>query len=172
MSTRNPFLGEDTAENYARARPDYHPAAVAAAVRLLGLRVPVPLAVDVGCGTGMSSRALAAVARQVVALDASRPMLRAAEPAVGVQYVQSAAEQLPIATDSVDLLVTAAAFHWFDQPAMLAETARVLRLGAGFVVYTDFFTDRLDGAEDCAEWLASTGPVPARFTGTVWCCRR
>lgn len=65
MAGWNPFLGRDTAANYARARPDHHPAAVAAASRLLGLDTPVGLAVDVGCGTGMSARALRAVADAV-----------------------------------------------------------------------------------------------------------
>ncbi len=72
MSVENPFLAEETAPAYARARPDYHAAALAAAVRALDIATPVPLAVDVGCGTGMSTRALRRVADRAVGLDVSR----------------------------------------------------------------------------------------------------
>ncbi len=166
VSEWNPFLGAETAENYARARPDYHPAAIAAATRCLDLQLPLARAVDVGCGTGMSSRALVAIADQVVGLDVSRPMLRAAAPSAGVHYVQAAAERLPLATASAELVVTAAAFHWFDQQAMLAEAARVLVPGGALAVYTDYFAGRLVGADDCAAWLVDTYrtrlPAPAR----------
>jgi SAM-dependent methyltransferase len=49
------------------------------------------------------------------------------------------AEALPLADRSVDAVAVGAAFHWFDQPAALAQIARVLRppgvlglLGNGF----------------------------------------
>jgi SAM-dependent methyltransferase len=163
MSGWNPFLGTDTAENYARARPNYHPDAVAAAARLLSLAVPVGLAVDVGCGSGMSSRALRAVADTVVGVDSSRPMLRSAAPLAGVHYLQATAERLPFAAGSAALVAAAAAFHWFDQAAMLAETARVLSPGGGFVTYTDYFSGQLTGASECSAWLVAS--YRARFPG-------
>lgn len=156
MAASNPFLGALTGEHYARARPDYHPAAVGAAARLLDLADPVTLAVDIGCGTGMSTRALTAVATQVVGLDVSAPMLRAAAPAAGVGYLQARAERLPLDSCSAGLVVTAAAFHWFDQARALAEVARVLRPGGGFAVYSDFFSGRLGGADALADWLADS----------------
>jgi SAM-dependent methyltransferase len=163
---RNPFLGSGTAANYARSRPDYHPAAVAAAARLLGLSAPVGLAVDVGCGTGMSTRALRAVADTVVGLDVSGPMLRAAAPHPGVHYVRATAERMPLATGSAGIVAAAAALHWFDQAVMLAETVRVLRADGAFVAYTDFFSGELVGAPECSAWLAETYrprfPAPPR----------
>lgn len=166
MPNRNPFLAAQTAQNYAHARPNYHPDALAVAVRLLDLPVPVGVAVDMGCGTGMSSRALADVADRVVGLDVSRPMLGAAEPQAGVHYLQAAAERLPLRSEIADLGVTAAAFHWFDQEAMLTDAARVLRPGGGFVVYTDFFSGLLDGGQECSAWLSDTYrprfPAPPR----------
>ncbi|WP_433275258.1 class I SAM-dependent methyltransferase [Pseudonocardia xinjiangensis] len=156
MTASNPFLGALTGEYYALGRPDYHPAAVGAVARLLDLGDPLSLAVDVGCGTGMSTRALTAVAAQVVGLDVSASMLRAAAPAAGVGYLQAGAERLPLASCSAGLVVTAAAFHWFDQARALAEVARVLRPGGGFAVYSDFFSGRLGGADALTDWLAGT----------------
>lgn len=155
MAEWNPFLGSDTAREYSHARPDYHPLAVAELARLLDLPERVAVAVDVGCGTGMSSRALTAVARVVVGVDVSQPMLRAADPAPGVHHAVAAAERIPVRDGVADLVVSAAAFHWFDQPAMLAETARILRPGGGFASYTDYFSGDLPAAPQVAEWLRS-----------------
>lgn len=76
----NPFLAAD-AELYARARPRYQESVLAAAAEILELDPArrVELGVDVGCGTGHSSTALAAYARRVIALDVAPRMLAAAE---------------------------------------------------------------------------------------------
>lgn len=162
----NPFLGEETAAGYARARPDYHPQAVAAVAGLLRLSAPVSCVIDVGCGTGMSSRALRALAARVVAVDVSRPMLSAAAAMDGVHFVQAAAERLPVRAACCDLVTSAAAFHWFDQQAMLAEARRVLRPGGGLAVYTDFFTGHVEGRPELVTWLADVYrtryPAPPR----------
>lgn len=162
----NPFLGEQTAASYASARPDYHPQAVAAVRRLLGLSQRVAVAADVGCGTGMSSRALRGIADRVIGLDVSGPMVRAAAPAPDVSFLQAAAERLPLQSQAIDVVASAAAFHWFGQGAMLAEVRRVLRPGGGLAVYTDFFAGRLTGLPDFTDWLAETYrprfPAPPR----------
>lgn len=139
----NPFLGAQTARGYARARPDYHPQAVTVAARLLELDRPVETAADLGCGTGMSTRALRAIAAHVIGFDVSHPMLLAAEALPGVSYARAAAEQLPLQSQSCDLVAAAAAFHWFDQTATLAEVRRVVRPGGALLAYTDFFSGRL-----------------------------
>jgi len=136
----NPFLGAQTARGYARARPDYHPQAVTVAARLLELDRPVETAADLGCGTGMSTRALRAIAAHVIGFDVSHPMLLAAEALPGVSYARAAAEQLPLQSQSCDLAAAAAAFHWFDQTATLAEVRRVVRPGGALLAYTDFFS--------------------------------
>lgn len=152
MLAGNPFLGPHTGSRYRDARPDYHPEAVAVAARLLVLAAPVGLAADIGCGTGMSTRAVRAVARRVVGLDASLPMLRAAAPMAGVRYLRAAAERLPLRSGSCDLVTVAAAFHWFDQAATLAEVARVLPPGGAFVAYTGFFSGRLREEPAFTSW--------------------
>ena len=45
----------------------------------------------------------------------------------GVPLVGATAEHVPLVDASVDAVVVAQAFHWFDPPTALAEIARVLR---------------------------------------------
>lgn len=62
---------------------------------------------ELGCGAGQWSRALAAEGATVVGLDLSEAQLAAAARAMGTvrpPLVQGAAEQLPFAADSFDLV--------------------------------------------------------------------
>jgi SAM-dependent methyltransferase len=124
------------------------------------------LAVDVACGTGLSTRAVLELADRVVAVDASHAMLRAAQPQPRARYLVAAAERIPLRGAAADLATVAAAFHWFDQPRAFAELAQVLRSGAGLAVYTDFFHGQLCGQPAFTTWLEEAYlpryPTPSR----------
>lgn len=139
----NPFTGPGVGELYARARPRLHAIVIERVVKLLEIRSPISRAADIGCGTGTSSIAPAAIAKRVLALDVSPDMLRHAEPHPAVRYAIGAAESLPIASDSVDLLSVSAAIHWFSQSAFFAESHRVLHSGGSLVIYDIAPTGRI-----------------------------
>jgi SAM-dependent methyltransferase len=161
----NPFESDQVAQRYARARPYYHRAALGLAARQLRIS-SVRLAIDVGCGTGLSTSGLLELADRVVALDISVPMLRAARPHSRARYLVAVAEQIPVCDAMADLATAGAAFHWFDQPRAFAELGRVLRPGAGLAVYSDFFLGELAGQPAFAAWLEDTYlpryPTPPR----------
>jgi SAM-dependent methyltransferase len=91
----------------------------------------VPLRVlDVGAGTGKLSRVLRDAGHDVVAVEPDPAMaarLTAVLPTVPVHIAP--AEELPIASLSVDAVVAGQAYHWFDLDRALPEFARVLRTG-------------------------------------------
>ncbi len=97
---------------------------------------------DLGCGAGHASFALAAGgAPQVTAYDPSPDMLAvvAQEAAkrghAGIETRLGAAEVLPFENDSFDLVVTRySAHHWASVPRALAECARVMTPGGRLVV--------------------------------------
>lgn len=162
----NPFDSDPAARRYAHGRPYYHRPAVGLAARQLRIR-HARLAVDVACGTGLSTRAVLELADRVVAIDASPAMLRAAQPHPRARYLTAAAERIPLRDGSADLATVGAAFHWLDQQRALAELARVLRSGAGLAVYTDFFHGRLSGQPAFTTWLKEAYlpryPAPPRL---------
>ena len=91
-------------------------------------------ALDVGCGAGHASFALAAAGAQVTAFDLSPAMLAtvAQEAATrglrDLQTCQGPADKLPFADASFDLVVTRfSAHHWPDVPAALREMRRVIK---------------------------------------------
>jgi ubiquinone/menaquinone biosynthesis C-methylase UbiE len=93
---------------------------------------PIRRILDLGCGTGRFSGALARHFRaQVVGLDPSTRMLRqAVAKAQGpaLRYAIARGEELPLADGSVDLIFMSMVFHHFaDPPRAAAECNRVLR---------------------------------------------
>ncbi|XP_069472046.1 putative methyltransferase DDB_G0268948 isoform X2 [Ambystoma mexicanum] len=92
---------------------------------------PFQLAVDVGCGTGQSTRSLAAFDFQkVIGVDISDAQIQEA-CSVGsspkVSYMLAPAEQLPFEDGSVDLITASVSAHWFNMEMFLSEVERVLK---------------------------------------------
>lgn len=94
---------------------------------------------DLGCGTGRFSEALAVRFRaDVVGIDPSMKMLAQAHGKLSVgrvQYQRGRAEAIPFLSDSVDLIFISMSFHHFTDPFLAArECRRVLRRhGSAFV---------------------------------------
>jgi SAM-dependent methyltransferase len=114
---------------YERARPSYPPDAITWLTENLALG-PGSLIVDLAAGTGKLTRLLAGVGADLIAVEpvaGMRAKLHEQSPTVPV--VAGVAEALPLADKSVDAVVVAQAFHWFDARRAMAEIARVVRPG-------------------------------------------
>lgn len=110
---------------------------------------PLAIVLDVACGTGEFERLLLAdcPTQQIVGVDISDKMLAIAEqkchayPNVSFQIAR--ASTLPFTNDSFDVIVSANAFHYFDDPnAALGEMKRILKPN-GTVVILDWCKDYL-----------------------------
>ncbi|XP_078507141.1 putative methyltransferase DDB_G0268948 [Lissotriton helveticus] len=97
------------------------------------------LAVDIGCGTGESTRFLAAHFQKVVGIDISKAQIEEAK-SVGapsnVSYLVGSAENLPLEDSSVDLITTSVAAHWFNIEEFLRESDRVLKPNGCLAMYS------------------------------------
>jgi SAM-dependent methyltransferase len=114
------------AQDYAAHRPGYPDACIDALLR--GMGAPEFLVVaDIGAGTGIMSRPIAERGPLVVAVEPNAAMREKAEPHERVLWEDGTAEATGLRDQSVNLVVCAQAFHWFDAPAAFAEFRRVLR---------------------------------------------
>lgn len=127
LHTMNPQSRfSNRAEAYAKYRPSYPPEAIDFILK--GLKSSDMLLIaDIGAGTGIAARLLAAQGATVIAIEPNSAMLAAAAPHPQVNFQQGSAEQTGLADSSVDLVTTFQAFHWFNLPKTLPEFARILK---------------------------------------------
>jgi ubiquinone/menaquinone biosynthesis C-methylase UbiE len=117
------------------------PSPPAALVDLLCLEAQVErpaLVVDLGSGTGLSTRVWADRADEVVGVEASSEMRERAERATeaeNVRFVQAYAQATGLPDGAADLITCSQAFHWMEPKPTLAEAARILRPGGVFAAY-------------------------------------
>lgn len=119
-------------DDYARYRPDYPPAAI----ELLSVRcrlTSTAVVADLGSGTGILTERLLASGAQVFAVEPNDGMRAVAEARLGgharFRSVRGTAEATTLPDASIDLLLAAQAFHWFDVQQARREALRVLRAG-------------------------------------------
>jgi SAM-dependent methyltransferase len=144
------------ADKYQRGRPGYPQSAVE---WLVPRRAGTVL--DLGAGTGKLTRSLAEAGLKVTAVEPSRGMreqLAAAVPAARV--LAGSAEKIPLADASVDAVVVAHAWHWFDAALAVPEIARVLVPGGTLSLVWNL-------RDEAEPWVAALGAIMHRHSAQV-----
>jgi SAM-dependent methyltransferase len=161
----NPFATEEMAAGYAAARPPVHPRVLAEyfAQRESGR---VEMAVDLGCGAGLSTRALVPYASRVLGLEPAVLMLRLARGFVpGAVFAAAAGEALPLRPGSVDLVTAAGSLNYVrDLDRCFDEMRRVLRPDGSVLVYDFGAGRRFNSRDELNGWFetfVTRYPYPA-----------
>lgn len=121
------------AASYSASRPGYPPELFA---WLASVAPAHDLAWDTATGSGQAAVGLAAHFDRVIASDTSEAQIRHAAPHARVEYRVARAEASGLPSHSADLVVAAAALHWFDLPRFYEEARRVLRAGGILAAWT------------------------------------
>lgn len=115
---------------YAKYRPSYPPEVLQFLAAECELN-PYSQVADIGSGTGIFSKLLLDFGCEVIAVEPNAAMREVASGDLAgyerYRGVDGRAEQTGLAEHSVDLVVAAQAFHWFDAEAARREFARILR---------------------------------------------
>jgi SAM-dependent methyltransferase len=118
--------------DYERGRPGYPDVLFDRLIALAALAPGAPVA-DVGAGTGLATAPLLARGLRVFAVEPNAEMRAVAERRFagmpGFASLAGRAEASGLAAGSVEMVLAAQAFHWFDPEPTRAEWRRILRPG-------------------------------------------
>ena len=158
---------EEVPELYDRVRPGYPEELFDDLARLADLR-PGSRVLELGCGTGQATVALALRGYEVVAVELGAGLADVARrklvPFPAVRIVNAAFEAWPLPDEPFDLVFAATSFHWIDPGVRVAKSADALRPGGALAVVSThhvaggdepFFVD----SQSCYErWDPDTPP--------------
>jgi SAM-dependent methyltransferase len=128
------------AAGYARNRPPVHMPILDRAASDLAWEIKGGVALDIGCGAGVSTKALvqSGIANHIFGVDPSMEMIRnAKEKVAAASFLVGTAEALPVASDSVTLLTAAGSLDYAHFSEFFVEAQRVLSRN-GFLLVYDF----------------------------------
>ena len=163
----------EDAERYDRARPRY-PAQMfddLAAAGLLPARV-----LEIGCGTGQATVALAERGYRIVAVELGTEMATVARRNLArfdsVEVVTAAFEDWPLPDEPFDVVFSATAFHWVDPAIRVPKSVDALRPGG---VLATVSAEHIKGgseaffaaAQDCYERFDPATPPGLRLQPAV-----
>ncbi|MFS0868645.1 class I SAM-dependent methyltransferase [Paenibacillus xylanilyticus] len=135
MNNREAF--SNRVDSYLKYRPSYPEEAVHYLYDFVGLRSNSKIS-DVGSGTGIFSKLLLERGSNVIAVEPNPAMRAAAEQLLesypNFQSVSGSAEFTGLPDQSVEFIVCAQAFHWFDRLAAQTEFRRILQPGGRVIL--------------------------------------
>ena len=131
---RSGYLNQGFAETYDRYRPSPPRELLDVLTVVAGVERP-SLVVDLGCGTGLATRAWADRADEVVGVEPNPRMIEQARTATeqpSVRYVEAYGAETGLPDGEADVVTSFQSFHWMEPQPALAEAARILRAGGVF----------------------------------------
>ena len=123
--------------NYVKYRPDYPREIIAYLESRCGL-THESIVADIGCGTGISSQLFLENCNTVYGIEPNDAMREAAVKSLkdfpAFKPVAGASEATTLPDASVDMVVAAQAFHWFDLSRTKPEFRRIVKPGGHVVL--------------------------------------
>jgi SAM-dependent methyltransferase len=122
------------ADDYDRHRPS--PPQVLAALLTEIARCPVPeLVIDLGCGTGLSTRYWTDKAREVIGIEPSADMRRTAterNPSTNLRFLDGYSHRTGLPAGCAQIVTCIQSLHWMEPAGTFEEVRRLLSPGGVF----------------------------------------
>jgi len=121
-----------TAEHYSSYRPPLHEMILK---KCISENESYACGLDIGCGTGQSSKALAKFCDKVIAIDSSTSMLEKAINHSNIEYQNYDGKALKFENDSFDSITFAGTLYYGKSQKLLDEVVRISKSSASIIVY-------------------------------------
>lgn len=124
-------------DSYVKYRPSYPKEAIDYLYDCVGLSTNSKIA-DIGSGTGIFSNLILQRGSDVIAVEPNEAMRIASQKMLedypNLQTISGSAESTGLPDQSVQFIVCAQAFHWFDRLAAQTEFRRILQPGGRVIL--------------------------------------
>ena len=170
------FDSDRIAEGYAK-RPWLHKNVIERITDDCGLQPGYHFrnGLDVGCGAGLSAKALRLICDQVTGTDISDAMIRVCKKLYAgdsaYTFYTAKAEETITPEVKYDIVTAAGCINWIDEKRFLAKMAEGMQEGGLLVIYDFGITDRMSGTPEFTNWYQeaylSKFPKPFRKEN-VW----
>lgn len=168
----NYFEPKNAAERYSKGRPYFHINTISHIKKYLQINYKLNKALDVACGTGLSTKALLDIATNVFGTDTSEEMLKWAISQDEINYSIATAENQPFSNSEFDLITVCSGVHWFNIDKFLVEANRLLTNDGWLVLYDNFFISEMQGVVSFSKWYPEVYlkkfPAPKRNNSYDW----
>ena len=168
----NFFNLKAASERYSKGRPDFHSNTIKHIKAYLHLDKKLNNALDIACGTGLSTKALLEIATNVYGTDISQEMLNFATSSDKIHYSIASAEEQPFTDNYFDLITVSSGVHWFDIDKFLIEANRLLKSKSWLVLYENHFIAEMVGNDNFTNWFPNVYlkkfPSPPRNNAYCW----
>ena len=168
----NYFNDNEAALRYSRGRADFHHLITKRLKHFFGETFHIQHALDIACGTGLSTKALLPIAKQVFGTDASANMIKHAAKNSRIKFSIADAEQQPFTGNNFELITVCSGIHWFDIDKFLQETNRLLKTKGWLIIYDNFFIPELEKNTEFKLWhenyYLTKFPAPLRNSQYNW----
>jgi ubiquinone/menaquinone biosynthesis C-methylase UbiE len=168
----NYFEPKNAAERYSKGRPYFHTNIISQIQKHLRIDKKLDNALDIACGTGLSTKALLDIAVNVFGTDASEEMLKWALYKDKINYSIAQAENQPFSNNEFNLITVCSGIHWFNIDKFLVETNRLLTNNGWLVLYDNYFISEMQDVESFSKWYPEVYlkrfPAPMRNNSYNW----
>ena len=110
---------------------------------------------DVGCGAGLSTKALKLLCNKVTGTDISKAMIEVCKELYenpAYSFYVAGAEETKIPAEPYDIVTAAGVINWVDKDKFLKNMNCVMASGGLLVIYDFRITDRMVGSDAYTQW--------------------
>ncbi|MBU5440050.1 class I SAM-dependent methyltransferase [Tissierella sp. MSJ-40] len=124
-------------QNYVKYRPSYPNDIISYLEESIGLNEKLIIA-DIGSGTGISTKLFLDNGNTVYSVEPNQDMRQAAENLLksysNVHFIDGSSESTKLQSESIDIIIAAQAFHWFNPEPTKKEFLRILKANGTVVL--------------------------------------
>lgn len=150
------FDGKRIASGYANDRPWLHKSVMEQLKTEFGNKIPFENGLDVGCGAGLSTKALKLICSKVTGTDISKEMVELCKLQYadeGFTFYAAKAEKTRIPQIPYDIVTAAGVVDWVDKDKFLENMKLVMAENAPLIIYDFWISDKMLENPEYTDWF-------------------